>query len=82
MAESSSDLSDFYVRYQYYKILILHNYVIISVGHKGKYGHEFLEFEFRPDGRLRYANNSNYKSDILIRKEGYLFYILRAKESE
>jgi hypothetical protein len=34
------------------------------------YGHEFLEFEFRPDGRLRYANNSNYKSDILIRKEG------------
>lgn len=41
-----------------------------SVGHKGKYGHEFLEFEFRPDGRLRYANNSNYKSDVLIRKEG------------
>jgi len=33
------------------------------------YGHEFLEFEFRPDGRLRYANNSNYKSDVLIRKE-------------
>ena len=46
--------------------------MIISVGHKGKYGHEFLEFEFRPDGRLRYANNSNYKSDILIRKEGHL----------
>ena len=43
---------------------------MISVGHKGMYGHEFLEFEFRPDGRLRYANNSNYKSDILIRKEG------------
>lgn len=41
-----------------------------SVGHKGIYGHEFLEFEFRPDGRLRYANNSNYKSDVLIRKEG------------
>ena len=41
-----------------------------SVGHKGMYGHEFLEFEFRPDGRLRYANNSNYKSDTLIRKEG------------
>jgi hypothetical protein len=20
------------------------------VGHKGKFGHEFLEFEFRPDG--------------------------------
>ena len=43
-----------------------------SVGHKGRYGHEFLEFEFRPDGRLRYANNSNYKSDVLIRKEGML----------
>lgn len=42
-----------------------------SVGHKGIYGHEFLEFEFRPDGRLRYANNSNYKSDVLIRKEVY-----------
>ena len=45
-----------------------------SVGHKGIYGHEFLEFEFRPDGRLRYANNSNYKSDVLIRKEGLLKY--------
>lgn len=42
------------------------------MGHKGIYGHEFLEFEFRPDGRLRYANNSNYKSDVLIRKEVYV----------
>ena len=47
---------DFYVRYY--------------VGHKGKFGHEFLEFELRPDGRLRYANNSNYKNDTMIRKEG------------
>ena len=47
---------DFYVRYY--------------VGHKGKFGHEFLEFEIRPDGRLRYANNSNYKNDTMIRKEG------------
>merc|ERR1712165_627639 len=39
------------------------------VGHKGKFGHEFLEFEFRPDGLLRYANNSNYKNDVMIRKE-------------
>ena len=31
--------SDFYVRYY--------------VGHKGKFGHEFLEFEFRPDGKTR-----------------------------
>lgn len=39
------------------------------VGHKGKFGHEFLEFEFRSDGRLRYANNSNYKQETIIRKE-------------
>ncbi|KAJ3332658.1 hypothetical protein HDU76_013472 [Blyttiomyces sp. JEL0837] len=37
----------------------------------GKFGHEFLEFEFRPDGKLRYANNSNYKNDTMIRKEVY-----------
>jgi protein mago nashi len=43
-----------------------------SPGHKGKFGHEFLEFEFRPDGKLRYANNSNYKNDKLIRKEMYV----------
>jgi len=39
------------------------------VGHKGKFGHEFMEFEFRSDGLLRYANNSNYKNDTMIRKE-------------
>jgi protein mago nashi len=49
---------DFYLRYY--------------VGHKGKFGHEFLEFEFRPDGKLRYANNSNYKNDTLIRKEVFI----------
>jgi hypothetical protein len=48
--------ADFYVRYY--------------VGHKGKFGHEFLEFEFNPDGKLRYANNSHYKNETLIRKEG------------
>ncbi|XP_065185801.1 protein mago nashi homolog [Sycon ciliatum] len=46
---------DFYLRYY--------------VGHKGKFGHEFLEFEVRPDGRLRYVNNSKYKNDTMIRKE-------------
>jgi len=46
---------DFYVRYY--------------VGHKGKYGHEFLEFEFRPGGKMRYANNSHYKNETMIRKE-------------
>jgi len=48
------------------------HYIIFSVGHHGKFGHEFLEFEFRPDGKLRYANDSNYKRDLLIRKEIYL----------
>ncbi|KAI8341850.1 exon-exon junction complex protein Magoh [Chlamydoabsidia padenii] len=49
---------DFYVRYY--------------SGHKGRYGHEFLEFEFRPDGLCRYANNSNYRNDSLIKKEMYV----------
>lgn len=26
-------------------------YLRYYVGHKGKFGHEFLEFEFRPDGK-------------------------------
>jgi protein mago nashi len=38
----------------------------------GKFGHEFLEFEFRPDGKIRYANNSNYKNDTMIRKEAHV----------
>ncbi|RWW69689.1 hypothetical protein BHE74_00022696 [Ensete ventricosum] len=55
---SGSDQDEFYLRYY--------------VGHKGKFGHEFLEFEFRPDGKLRYANNSNYKNDTMIRKEVFV----------
>ena len=43
---------------------------LTSVGHHGEFGHEFLEFEITEDGRLRYGNNSNYRNDILIRKEG------------
>lgn len=58
----SSEGGDFYLRYY--------------VGHKGKFGHEFLEFEFRPDGKLRYANNSQYKNDTLIRKEAYVSKIV------
>lgn len=42
------------------------------MGHKGKFGHEFLEFEFQPDGKLRYANHTNYKRDSMIRKETYI----------
>ncbi|CAK79269.1 unnamed protein product (macronuclear) [Paramecium tetraurelia] len=32
----------------------------------------FLSSNSGNDGRLRYANNSNYKSDVLIRKECYV----------
>lgn len=49
---------DFYVRY--------------FTGHRGKSGSEFLEFEFTSQGRLRYANNSNYRNDTLIRREVYV----------
>ncbi|KAF9600658.1 hypothetical protein IFM89_011241 [Coptis chinensis] len=57
MAEENNT-QEFYLRYY--------------VGHKGKFGHEFLEFEFKEDGKLRYANNSNYKNDTMIRKEVFL----------
>lgn len=60
--EAPGENDDFYVRYY--------------VGHKGAYGHEFLEFEVRPDGRLRYANNSNYKNDVHIRKECHVTPLL------
>ncbi|KAK2198199.1 bifunctional Mago nashi protein/Mago nashi superfamily [Babesia duncani] len=48
------DVDEFYVRYY--------------VGHEGKFGHEFLEFELDQSGTLQYANNSNYKKDNLIKK--------------
>jgi protein mago nashi len=51
-------LMDFYLRY--------------FVGHKGRYGQEFLEFEVNSEGRLRYGNHSNYKNDGLIRREVFL----------
>jgi protein mago nashi len=43
-----------------------------SVGHKGKFGHEYLQFEFKPDGKLKYTNNSNYKRDGQIHKEVFV----------
>ncbi|KAJ3190296.1 hypothetical protein HDU85_000591 [Gaertneriomyces sp. JEL0708] len=58
MSTDNAQADDFYLRYY--------------VGHSGKFGHEFLEFEFKPDGKLRYANNSNYKNDSMIRKEVYV----------
>ncbi|GFE54670.1 mago nashi [Babesia ovis] len=45
---------------------------ILIVGHEGKFGHEFLEFELTDSGRLRYANNSNYRKDSKIKKEAYV----------
>ena len=52
------DSDEFYIRY--------------FVGHRGRYGQEFLEFEINSEGRLRYGNHSNYRSDGLIRREVYL----------
>eukprot|EP00754_Rhynchopus_humris_P039644 Rhum_TRINITY_DN22774_c0_g1::Rhum_TRINITY_DN22774_c0_g1_i1::g.175979::m.175979/K12877/MAGOH; protein mago nashi len=55
---------DFFVRYY--------------VGHKGKYGHEFLEFEVNGNGLLRYANHSGYRTGTqneagsTIKKEVYV----------
>eukprot|EP01064_Diplonema_japonicum_P030942 TRINITY_DN5390_c5_g4_i1.p1 TRINITY_DN5390_c5_g4~~TRINITY_DN5390_c5_g4_i1.p1 ORF type:complete len:174 (+),score=49.55 TRINITY_DN5390_c5_g4_i1:76-522(+) len=46
-------------------------YVRYYIGHKGKFGHEFLEFEVKKDGLLRYANHTNYKSEKIIKKEVY-----------
>jgi len=54
-AEEQPERKDFYLRYY--------------VGHTGQFGHEFIEFEVRKDGVLRYANDSQYKRDRLIRKE-------------
>ncbi|GAB7343161.1 hypothetical protein MBLNU457_1234t2 [Dothideomycetes sp. NU457] len=55
-------------------------------GHQGRFGHEFLEFDFRAlgDGRsalARYANNSNYRNDSLIRKESMVQPSLYMKPS-
>eukprot|EP01112_Ceratiomyxa_fruticulosa_P000651 TRINITY_DN1058_c0_g1_i5.p1 TRINITY_DN1058_c0_g1~~TRINITY_DN1058_c0_g1_i5.p1 ORF type:complete len:152 (+),score=25.39 TRINITY_DN1058_c0_g1_i5:128-583(+) len=51
--------SEFYLRYY--------------VGHRDQmYGHEFLEIELRPGGKLRYANNSHYKNETMIRKQVHL----------
>lgn len=34
------------------------------MGHKGKFGHEFLEFEFRPDGKMNQV--AFYKLKVLV----------------
>src|SRR3989338_8169590 len=55
---NSTRAPDFYFRYY--------------SGHHGKHGHEFLELEVKADGTLRYANNSRYRGDRTIKKEGCL----------
>eukprot|EP00484_Ammonia_sp_Unknown_P000348 CAMPEP_0197022344 /NCGR_PEP_ID=MMETSP1384-20130603/3261_1 /TAXON_ID=29189 /ORGANISM="Ammonia sp." /LENGTH=157 /DNA_ID=CAMNT_0042450377 /DNA_START=36 /DNA_END=509 /DNA_ORIENTATION=+ len=47
-------------------------YLRYYVGHHGKFGHEFLEFEFLDNGLLRYANNSKYKGHDLLKKQVYV----------
>ena len=41
-------------------------------GHVGRFGHEYLEFEFQPDGLFKYANDSNYKRGIPIKRQCYV----------
>ncbi|KKA30823.1 hypothetical protein TD95_005059 [Thielaviopsis punctulata] len=53
-------------------------YIRYYSGHSGRFGHEFLEFDIRVVGDgssavARYANNSNYRNDSLIRKESAYF---------
>jgi protein mago nashi len=47
-------------------------YVRYYVGHRGKFGHEYLQFEFLPNGLLRYSNASNYRRDQVIKKQVYV----------
>eukprot|EP01113_Clastostelium_recurvatum_P038255 TRINITY_DN5700_c0_g1_i2.p2 TRINITY_DN5700_c0_g1~~TRINITY_DN5700_c0_g1_i2.p2 ORF type:complete len:172 (-),score=49.59 TRINITY_DN5700_c0_g1_i2:83-535(-) len=48
-------------------------YVRYYVGHRDPAaGHEFLEFEIKSTGKLRYANNSHYRNETMIRKELHL----------
>mmetsp|Transcript_14538 Transcript_14538/g.20540 ORF Transcript_14538/g.20540 Transcript_14538/m.20540 type:complete len:161 (+) Transcript_14538:251-733(+) len=57
LADVTHDEDEFYVRYY--------------VGRQN-YGHEFMEFELYPSGKLRYCNNSNYKHDNMIRREVFV----------
>lgn len=66
-----TDETPFYLRYYsgQYTIYSTLRILIDFVGHSGRFGHEFLEFDFKDNGIARYANNSNYRKDNLIRKE-------------
>jgi protein mago nashi len=47
-------------------------YLRYYVGHRGKFGHEYLQFAFHPNGLLTYTNNSEYRKDGIIHKECYV----------
>jgi protein mago nashi len=49
-----AETEDFFLRYY--------------IGHKGAYGHEYLDFEVDASGKLKYLNHSKYKNDSLISK--------------
>ena len=66
ISESSKNNDKFYLRYY--------------VGHHGKFGHEFLEFEFLENGLLRYANNSKYKGHDLLKKQGMNVHGMQRKD--
>ena len=42
------------------------------VGHRGSYGHEFMELELHPSGKLRYVNSTNYKHERMIREDVFV----------
>ncbi|CCW61498.1 unnamed protein product [Phytomonas sp. EM1] len=44
-------------------------YLRYYAGHTGRYGNEFLEFELKDDGTLKYANNSQYRNENIIKKQ-------------
>ena len=60
-AQNADAPQEFYLRYY--------------VGHSGRYGHEFLEFEITQERKLRYVNNSAYKKDGQIRKHSFQFIL-------
>lgn len=44
-------------------------YIRYHSGHFGKFGNEYLEFEIKDNGLLKYTNNTLYKNDGIIKKE-------------
>jgi protein mago nashi len=56
--EGVGSVDEFYLRYY--------------LGHRGRFGHEFMEFEVYPGGKLRYCNSSNYKNGEMIRRECFV----------